>query len=168
MENDQPGHNEELVPKRGTTSVAWSRVFKHCSLIQTDFKPLKHKQQSYMRAPSLCLCERSTFFRFIGFERLHEHTYMRQNPRLCKYPHKHSDLGLKREKTAERENAYVTVDILDPVFCRLGLPCQILPPPIKTVGKLVQIRQRKMLPVKLCFINVYTNPKPTLTVMQIH
>ncbi len=95
---------------------------------------------------------------------------MHQNPRLCKYPHKHSDLGLKREKTAERENAYVTVDILDPVFCRLVLPCQILLPPIKTVGKLVQIRQRKMLPFKLCFINVYTNPnpKPTLTVMQIH
>ncbi len=87
---------------------------------------------------------------------------MHQNPRLCKYPHKPSDLCLKRE------NAYKTVDILDAVFCRLVLPCQILLPPIKTVGKLVQIRQRKMLPVKLCFINVYTNPKPTLTVMQIH
>ncbi len=95
---------------------------------------------------------------------------MHQNPCHCKYPHKHSDLGLKREKTAERENAYVTVDILDPVFCRLVLPCQIVLPPIKTVGNLVQIRQRKMLPVKLCFINIYTNPKPkpTLTVMQIH
>ncbi len=34
---------------------------------------------------------------------------MRQNPRLCKYPRKHSDLGLKKEKTAERENAYVTL-----------------------------------------------------------
>ncbi len=32
---------------------------------------------------------------------------MRNNPRLCKYPHKHSDLGLKRE-TAEN-NAHVTV-----------------------------------------------------------
>ncbi len=52
-ENDQPGQNQELVPKRGTTSVAWSRVFKHCSFKTTDFKPLKHKQQSYMRAPSL-------------------------------------------------------------------------------------------------------------------
>ncbi len=50
---NQPGKNEELVPKRGTTSVAWTRVLKHCSLIQTDFKPLKHTQQSYMRAPSL-------------------------------------------------------------------------------------------------------------------
>ncbi len=39
--------------------------------------------------------------------------------------------------------------------------------PIKTVG--TTIRQRKMLPVKLCFINVYTyhNHKPTLTVMHI-
>ncbi len=51
-ENDQPGHNEELVPKRETTSVAWSRVFKHCSFKTTDFKPLKIKQQTYMRAPS--------------------------------------------------------------------------------------------------------------------
>ncbi len=53
VENNQPGQNEELVPKRGTTSVAWSRVFKHCSFETTDFKPLKHKQQSQMRAPSL-------------------------------------------------------------------------------------------------------------------
>ncbi len=91
--------NEELVPKRGTTSVAWTRVFKHCSFKLTDFKLLKHKQQSYMRAPSLFLCERSMHFfcRFIGFERLHKYNYMRKNPRLCKYPHKHSDLGLKRE-----------------------------------------------------------------------
>ncbi len=59
---NQPVQNQELVPKRGTTSVAWARVLKHCSLIQTDFKPLKHKQQSYMHAPSLCLCERSALF----------------------------------------------------------------------------------------------------------
>ncbi len=52
-ENDQPGQNQELVPKRGTTSVAWSRVFRHCSFKTTDFKPLKLKQHSYMRAPSL-------------------------------------------------------------------------------------------------------------------
>ncbi len=52
-----------------------------------------------------------------------------------------------------------------PVFCRFVLPCQLSP--IKTVGS--AIRQRKMLPVKLCFINVYTyNPKPNFTVMQIH
>ncbi len=36
--------NEELVPKQGTTSVAWSRVFKHCSFKTTDFKPVKLKQ----------------------------------------------------------------------------------------------------------------------------
>ncbi len=51
-ENDQPGHNQSLAPKRETTSVAWSRVFKHCSFKTTDFKPLKIKQQTYMRAPS--------------------------------------------------------------------------------------------------------------------
>ncbi len=52
-ENVQPGHNQELVPKRGTTYVAWSRVFKHCSFKTTDFKRLKIKQQSYMRVPSI-------------------------------------------------------------------------------------------------------------------
>ncbi len=52
-------------------------------------------------------------------------------------------------------------------FCEFVLPCQILLPPIKTVGS--TIRQPKILPVKLCFINVYTyhNLKPTLTVMHI-
>jgi len=49
VENDQPAQNQELIH----TSVAWSRVFKHCSFKTTDFKPLKLKQQSYMRAPSL-------------------------------------------------------------------------------------------------------------------
>ncbi len=38
-------------------------------------------------------------------------------------------------KYIEIENAYVKVDILDPVFCRLVPPCKILLPPIKTVGK---------------------------------
>ncbi len=52
-QNDQPGQNQELVPKRGTTSVAWSRDLSTAVLKQPDFKPLKHKQQSYMRAPSL-------------------------------------------------------------------------------------------------------------------
>ncbi len=51
-ENEQPGHNKQLLPKRGTTSVAWSRV-KHCSFKTTDFKPLKIKQQSYTHASSL-------------------------------------------------------------------------------------------------------------------
>ncbi len=45
----------------------------------------------------LFLCERSMLFLFCDFEQLHEHTYMRQNRRLCKYSHKHSDLGLKSE-----------------------------------------------------------------------
>ncbi len=53
-ETDAGGdENEQLVTKRGTASVACSRVFKHCRFKTTDFKPLKHKQQSYMRAPSL-------------------------------------------------------------------------------------------------------------------
>ncbi len=51
-QNDQPGNNEELVPKGGTTSVVWSRVFKHCSFKTIYFKPLKLKQQSHMRALS--------------------------------------------------------------------------------------------------------------------
>ncbi len=59
-ENDQPGQNEELVPKRGTTFVAWSRDFKHCSFKTTDFKLLKLKQ-SYMHAPSLSVWEEHTF-----------------------------------------------------------------------------------------------------------
>ncbi len=88
--------NQELVTKRGTTSVACSRVFKHCSFKTTDFRPLKLKQQSYMHAPSLSVWE-ERFFCFTDFEQLHKHTYMRQNPRLFKYPHKHSDLGLKSE-----------------------------------------------------------------------
>ncbi len=36
---NQPGQNQELVTKRGTTSVACSCVFKHCSFKATDFKP---------------------------------------------------------------------------------------------------------------------------------
>ncbi len=56
---------------------------------------------------------------------------------------------------------------LAPVFCRFVLPCQIFLPPIKTVGS--TIRQRKILPVKLYFINLctYHNPKLSLTVMHI-
>ncbi len=50
---------------------------------------------------------------------------------------------------------------------RFVLPCQIWLPPIKTVGSTIQ--QRKMLPIKLCFINAHTyhNPKLTLKVMHI-
>ncbi len=103
--------NEQLVPKRGTTSVAWTRVFKHCSFKTTDFKPLKQKTDIYACAVSFCVRGERRFF-FANFEQLHKHTYMCQNPRLCKYPQKHSDLGLKSELTAERENAYVTVTLL--------------------------------------------------------
>ncbi len=60
-QSDQQGQNQELVPKRGTISVAWSRVFKHCSFKTTDFKPLKLKQQTYMRAPSLSVREERAF-----------------------------------------------------------------------------------------------------------
>ncbi len=73
VENDQPGHNEELVPKWRTTSVAWSRVFKHCSFKTTDFKPLKIKQQLYARAVSFCVRGARLFF-FADFEQLHKHT----------------------------------------------------------------------------------------------
>ncbi len=51
--NDQPGQNQELVPKRGTASVAWSRVFKHCSFNKTDFNRAMCR---------LCFCERSAHF----------------------------------------------------------------------------------------------------------
>ncbi len=56
-------------------------------------------------------------------------------------------------------------DYVKLVFCRFVLPCQIFLPPIKTVSG--TIRQRKILPVKLYFINLYTyhNPKLTLRVM---
>ncbi len=94
--------NEELVPKRGTTYVACVTDFKHCSFKTTVLKPLKHKQ-SYMRVASF-LCERSTFFSYSDFEQLHKYTYMCQNPRLCKYPHKHSDLGLKKENGRKRKH----------------------------------------------------------------
>ncbi len=39
--------------------------------------------------------EQSNFCCFIDFEQLNTHTSMCQNARLCKYPHKHSYLGLK-------------------------------------------------------------------------
>ncbi len=53
---------------------------------------------------------------------------MRQNivfakPRLCKYPHKHSDLGLKRVNGRKRKricNSNLTLAILDPDFSFKG------------------------------------------------
>ncbi len=101
--------------KRGTTSVAWARAFKHCSFKTTDFKLLKQTRELCVR--HLCFCVRGPHFFspcFIGFERLHKHTYMRQNPRLCKYPHKHSDLGLKRENSCKRKR--ICNSVLDPDF----------------------------------------------------
>ncbi len=45
---------------------------------------------------SFCVRGARLFF-FADFEQLHKHNYTRQNPHLCKYPHKHNDLGLKSE-----------------------------------------------------------------------
>ncbi len=42
---------------------------------------------------------------------------MRNNPRLCKYPHKHSDLGLKRENSWKQRTCN---SILDPDFALKG------------------------------------------------
>ncbi len=39
---------------------------------------------------------------------------MRQNPRLCKYPHKHSDLGFKKENGCKRKR--ICNSVLDPDF----------------------------------------------------
>ncbi len=47
VENNQPGQDEELVLKWGTTFVAWTRVFKHCSFKTTDFKSLKLEVNRY-------------------------------------------------------------------------------------------------------------------------
>ncbi len=61
-QNEQPGHNEEPVPKRGTTSVAWSRVFKHCSFKQPILSWNSNNSPIYVRR--LFLCERSAPFLF--------------------------------------------------------------------------------------------------------
>ncbi len=37
QDNDQPGLNQELVSKQGTLYVAWTRVFKHCSLKKQQY-----------------------------------------------------------------------------------------------------------------------------------
>ncbi len=99
--------------KRETTSVAWARVFKHCSFKTTDFKLLKRKQQSYVCTVSVSVWEDRAFF-FAALLALNDYinTLMRQNPHLCKYPHKHSDLGLKRENSWKRKR----ISVLDPDF----------------------------------------------------
>ncbi len=53
---ERPEQNEQLVPKRGTTSVAWTCIFKHCSFKTTDFKPLKQTTELCVRR--LCFCVR--------------------------------------------------------------------------------------------------------------
>ncbi len=97
-ENDQLGHNQELVTKRRTTSVAWSCVFKHCSFKTTDFKPLKIKQQSYMCAPSLSVWE-ACALSFLPTLYNYINTLICVRIPIFASILKHSDLGLKREKT---------------------------------------------------------------------
>ncbi len=46
----------------------------------------------------------SFFSRFIGLEWLNTHTCMCQNACLFKYPHNHSNLGLKWKQTADKED----------------------------------------------------------------
>ncbi len=95
-QSDQPGQNQGL-QKRGTTICARSHVFKHCSFKTTDFKLFETPTtELYACAVSFCV-KGARFFFSADIEQLHKHTYMRQNPRLCKYPHKHSDLDLRRE-----------------------------------------------------------------------
>ncbi len=69
-----------------------------------------------MCAPSLFLCERTALFFFAALLALNDYinTLMRQNPRLCKYPHKHSDLGLKKENSCKRKR--ICNSVLDPDF----------------------------------------------------
>ncbi len=58
-------------------------------------------------------------------------------------------------KSAISKPAHIAVPVNLPplirltLFCRFVLPCQILLPPIKTVGSTIQ--QRKILPVKLFY-----------------
>ncbi len=46
-ENDQLGQNQELVPKRGTTSVAWSRIFLSTAVLK---QPILSRWKSNNRA----------------------------------------------------------------------------------------------------------------------
>ncbi len=96
-ERQKQVENEQLVPKWRTTSVAWSRIFKHCSFKTTDFEAVEN-QTTELYACAISFCVRGVRLFFLPtFERLHELKYMHQNPRLCKYPYKQSDLGLKSE-----------------------------------------------------------------------
>ncbi len=95
-ENDQLGHNQELVPKRGITPVACSRVFKHCSFKTTDFKPLKIKQQSNMRVPFLFVWKERAFS-FLPTLNNYINTLICVRIPVFASILKHSDLGLKSE-----------------------------------------------------------------------
>ncbi len=92
----QLGHNQELVPKRGITPVACSRVFKHCSFKTTDFKPLKIKQQSYMCVPSLSEWEERAFS-FLPTLNNYINTLICVRIPVFASILKNSDLGLKSE-----------------------------------------------------------------------
>ncbi len=70
-------------------------VIKNLYRSITNFKPLKLKQ--YACAVSFCVRGEEHTFSFSPTEQLQKQTYMHQNPRLCKYPHKHSDFSLKKE-----------------------------------------------------------------------
>ncbi len=87
--------NDQLVSKRGTTSVAWSRVFKHYSFKATDFKPLKIKQQQCARAVSFCV----RGVRLLFLPTLNNYINTRICVRIPVFASilKHSDLGLKSE-----------------------------------------------------------------------
>ncbi len=91
----EPGQNQELVTKRGTTSVAWSCVFKHCSFKTTDFKPLKLKQPSYMCAVSFCV--RGARFLFSPTLNNYINTLIHVRIPVFASILVNSDLGLKRE-----------------------------------------------------------------------
>ncbi len=63
QEHDQPGQNEELVPKRGTTSVAWTRVLSTAVLKQPILSRWNTNNRA-MCAPSLFQWGRSAHFFF--------------------------------------------------------------------------------------------------------
>ncbi len=61
QEHYQPGQNEELVPKRGTTSVAWTRVLSTAVLKQPILSRWNTNNRA-MCAPSLFQWEERAFF----------------------------------------------------------------------------------------------------------
>ncbi len=93
--------------KRGTTSVACFKT--------SDFK-LFETQTTELCVRRLCFCVRGPRFflpLILTLNDYPKHTYA-SNPRLCKYPHKHSDLGLERENIWKRKR--ICNSVLDPDF----------------------------------------------------